>query len=247
VNSQEAKQILLLYRPGAGDADDLQMVQALDLTRQDPELGQWFEQHCAFQRAMRAKFQDIVPPPHLKAAILAQQKIIHPPIWWQEPVWLAAAAVVALFLGLAGFWLWPHAPNRFANFQARMVSTALRQYPMDIVTNDMLQVRQWMAARGAPADYDLTKGLERLKLTGGGLLRWRNNPVTMVCFDRGDTQMLFLFVMNRAAIKDPPPASPQLAKVNDLQAASWTQGDKTYVLAGPEESDFARKYLPPKS
>ena len=55
--------------------------------------------------------------------------------------------------------------------------------------------------------------------------------------------MLFLFVLNRSAIKDPPPAAPRLAKVNALLTASWTQGDKAYVLAGPEEVNFLQKYL----
>jgi hypothetical protein len=152
--------------------------------------------------------------------------------------------VVALVLvGLAGLWLRPPTPDRFANFQARMVSSALREYRMDIVTKDMGQLRQFLSGRGAPADYQLTKGLERLPLTGGGRLTWRGNPVSMVCFNRGDNQMLFLFVMDRAAVKDPPPEKPQLAKVNALQTASWTQGDKAYVLAGPEDADFARKYL----
>ena len=72
---------------------------------------------------------------------------------------------------------------------------------------------------------------------------FRSNPVTMVCFDRGDKQMLFLFVLKRSALKDPPPETPQLAKVNQLVTASWSRGDNIYVLAGPEEADFAGKYL----
>jgi len=28
-----------------------------------------------------------------------------------------------------------------------------------------------------------------------------------------------------------------------MAAVSWTRGDNTYVLAGPEEPDFAKKYL----
>ena len=124
-----------------------------------------------------------------------------------------------------------------------MVSEAQREYRMDLVTNDMQQVRQFMASRGAPADYHVTRGLERLQLTGGGRLTWRSNPVAMVCFDRGDKQMLFLFVMKRSAVKDPPPETPQLTKVRQMLAASWTRGDNTYVLAGPEEADFAKKYL----
>jgi hypothetical protein len=222
------------------------MAEALEMARQDPELGRWFEQHRAFQKAMRAGFQQIEVPVHLKISLLtqkpAQQRPIPPHPWWRSPVWLAAAAVV-LLLGLAGAWLKPRPANRFANYQSRVVSEAQREYRMDLVTNDMRQIRQFMASRGAPADYDVARGLEHLQLTGGGRLTWRSNPVTMVCFDRGDKQMLFLFVLKRSAVKDPPPATPQMAKVNLMLTASWTRGDNTYVLAGPEEADFLKKYL----
>jgi hypothetical protein len=66
----------------------------------------------------------------------------------------------------------------------------------------------------------------------------------MVCFDKGLKQMLFLFVLDRSAVKDPPPPTPQLAQVNQLAAASWTDGDKAYLLAGSPEPDFLRKYAP---
>jgi hypothetical protein len=136
----------------------------------------------------------------------------------------------------------PRTPDRFADYQARMVRTVLREYRMDLVTNDMREIRQFMAAKGAPADYVLTKGLEDLRLTGAGFLRWRSQPVAMVCFNRGDNEMLFLFVMDRSAVKDPPPVEPQLARVSKLKTARWTKDDKTYILAGPEDSDF-QKYL----
>jgi hypothetical protein len=247
VTSAEAKQVLLLYRPGTADATDPQMTEALALAGQDAELGRWFEQHRAFQKAMQAKLRQIEVPAHLKASLLIRgaAQPVHIPVhaWWRSPVWLTAAVAVLLLLGLAGVWLKPGTPDRFANYQTRMVSEALREYRMDLVTNDMRQIRQFMASRGAPADYDLTQGLEHLHLTGGGRLTWRSHPVTMVCFDRGDKQMLFLFVMKQSAVKDPPPTTPQLAKVRQMLTASWTRGDNTYVLAGPEEADFVKKYL----
>ena len=247
MNPAEAREVLLLYRPGTADLFDPQMVEALELARQDPELGRWFEEHRAFQSAMRAKFQQIEVPAHLKTSLLAQkparEPFVPPQPWWRSPVWLTAAVAVVLLLAVAGVWLRPQAPDRFANYQSRMVSAAQREYRMDLVTNDMRQIRQFMASRGAPADYGVTRGLEQLQLTGGGRLTWRSNPVTMVCFDRGDKQMLFLFVMKRSALKDPPPETPQLAKVRQMLTASWTQGENTYVLAGPEEPGFAKKYL----
>jgi hypothetical protein len=247
MNRSQAQQVLLTYRPGTADAADPELADALQLTREDPELRRWFEQHRAFQRAMRARFRQIEVPAHLRTSILAQarvpQPIVMPPrVWWRNPAWLVAAAVV-LLAGLAGLWLKPGPSAQFANYQARMVSGALREYQMDIRTNVMSLVRQDLAARGAPADYVVPKGLERLRLTGGGRLTWRSSPVAMVCFDRGDKQMLYLFVLNRSAVKDPPPANPRVAKVNEYLTVSWTQGDKTYLLAGPEEADFLQKYL----
>jgi len=147
-----------------------------------------------------------------------------------------------LLLALAGSLLRPRIPNRFADYRSRVVRETLRGYSMDIVTNDMRAVRRFLEERGAPSEYELTEGLEKLTLTGAGLLEWRSNPVAMVCFDRGDNQMLFLFVMNKAAVKDSPPAAPQVEQVNKLLTVSWTRDDYTYVLAGPEEPDFEKKY-----
>jgi uncharacterized membrane protein YbaN (DUF454 family) len=246
MNLSEAREVLLLYRPGKAETADPQMVEALELARQDPELGRWFEQHRAFQKAMCAKFRQIEVPAHLKTSLLLQKptrQTFLAQVWRRSPVWLTAAVTVVLLLGLAVHLLKPRTPDRFANYQSRMVSEAQREYRMDLVTNDMQQIRQFMASRGAPADYDVTPGLRHLQLTGGGRLTWRSHPVTMVCFDRGDKQMLFLFVLRRSAVKDPPPETPQLARVRQMLTASWTEGDNTYVLAGPEEADFAKKYL----
>jgi hypothetical protein len=72
MNSSQAREVLLLYRPGAADMADPQMGEALELARRDPELGRWFEQHRAFQKAMRAKFRDIQVPAHVKSSLLIQ-------------------------------------------------------------------------------------------------------------------------------------------------------------------------------
>ena len=251
----EAQQVLLLYRSGSTESGEPQMAEALRLAQQDPELGHWFEQHCAFQRAMRAKFRQIEVPAHLKASLLVRGQL-QPAVvpserarWWRSS-WLGAAAVAAVLVGVFAWWLRVGSVSGLAvdsigNFRARMVAQVLRSYEanMTIVTNDMRLVRQDLAARGAPADYVLPRGLEHLELTGGGRLTWRRNPVAMVCFDRGDKQMLYLFVLDRSALKHPPPGTPQLAKVSELMSASWTAGNKTYVLAGPEEEDFLKKYF----
>ena len=107
----------------------------------------------------------------------------------------------------------------------------------------MNEVRNYLAAHGAPSDYEIGQGLARLNLTGGGALRWRSSPVSMVCFNRGDDQMLFLFVIEEARLKDPPPPKPQVTREKDLVCVRWSQGGKAYLLAGPQEAGFLEKYL----
>jgi hypothetical protein len=203
------------------------------------------EHHQAFQAAMRAKLRQIPVPDHLKYAALGAHSPVVPmvPVWKRAPAWLAAAAVLVVMLGLVIFSKRPRVPDRFADFQQTMVSKAIRGYAMEWETPDMNQLRKDIAAKGAPADYDLPAGLEKLSLTGGAVFPWRNQPVAMVCFDRGNKQMVFLFVMEKTAVKDPPPEKPAERKVSDFVTASWTRGDKTYLLAAAEGADF-RRYLP---
>jgi len=243
MNREQAREILMLYRPGTSDAEDPEIEQALEVVRQDPELESWFENHCRFQQRIRSKLRAIQPPEHLKLAILAQRKIVPLQPWWQKPFWLASAAAIVLLLALAP--LLPHrsAPDKFTNFRDMMVSIALKNYSMDWETNNMEGLRQLIATKGAPADYELPPGLEKLKLTGGAALSWRSNPVSMICFDEGRKKMLFLFVTGRAGFKDAPVTrNPELTKVSSYLTASWRNGDKTYVLVGPDEPQF-RKYL----
>jgi hypothetical protein len=240
---QQAKAILLLYRPNRVEDDDAPMTEALRLAREDAELGAWFEQHRAFQAAMRAKLRQIEPPAGLKSALLAQRRILRPQVWWRQPSWWAAAAVIVALAGLAAFWLQPRTPDAFADFQGRVVRYALREYAMDVRTNDMRAVRDFMASKGAPADYVLPPGLKQTQLAGGGFLRWRSRPVAMVCFNRDQTSMLYLFVLNRAGVKDPPSSSPVTAKISKLLTVSWSDQSRSYLLVGPEEPGFLEKYV----
>jgi uncharacterized membrane protein YbaN (DUF454 family) len=243
VTPSEAKEILVLYRPEAAREDDPAIAEALELARHDEELRRWFEEHCAYHAAVRSRFSEIEVPAARKEKLRNMRIVAGPKSWWRQPATWAAAAAVAVFIGLGAMWFRTAAPDRFTDYQSRMIRTVLREYRMDIRTNDMGPVRQYLSKRGAPADYVIPARLAQLQLTGGGLLHWRSKPVAMVCFNRGDNEMLFLFVMNESGLKDPPPAIPTAGKVNKLVTVSWTSGGKAYILAGPDEPEFARKYF----
>lgn len=242
MDSHQARTILALYRPGVDDATEPQNVEALGLAQRDPELGRWFERHCAVQQAIGAKLKALAPPPGLKEQILTESRIVRVSSWRRFSPWLAAAAALVVLLAL----FWPRAQDdrHFAAYRDRMVRTALRDYPMDLLTTDLERVRKYLAEHQAHGDYVLNQRLEQLPGLGCGLLRWQGQPVAMVCFDRGKLGVLFLFVVNRSILPDAPATeTPQFSPVNKLVTASWSLGDKTYVLAGRGDQALLENYF----
>ncbi len=250
MDSQQAREILRFYRPGAADAHDPQMAEALSLARRDAELGSWFEHHCAVQAAIRDQFKGITVPKDLGEQILADYMPRQNVIWWRQPAVLAAAAVIALMIGLAIFRSHPGEEYRFSGFHNRMTSTALRLYNMDLETNDLTVIRAFLANNGALSNYVLPSALEKTPGAGCKILTWQGKRVSMVCFNSGrplepgEKSDLFLFVIDRSSLADAPPESkPLITKVNKLMTASWSLGNKVYILGGVGDEDFIRKYL----
>jgi uncharacterized membrane protein YbaN (DUF454 family) len=254
VTSQEAKEILSVYRPGSVDANDAEFAEALALARQDAELGRWFDDHCAVYHALRTRFRKIAVPEGLKEQILSEHRARSVVVWWRAPAVLAAAAAVALLAAMAALWLNLRpdrpAPENFAAYRSRMVKAVLRNYAMTLETNDLNQIRAHLAQRQAPMDYVLPGALERTATAGCGVLSWQDKRVAMICFRTGkplgpgQKSDLFLFVVDRNALPDAPAGgTPEITRVNKLVTASWSVGDKTYVLAAPGDESLIRRYL----
>lgn len=251
---QEAKQILSVYRPGSADADDAEFAEALALARRDAELRRWFEDHCSVNDALRTRFRQFAVPEGLKEQIISEHRARNVLVWWRQPAVLAAAAALAVLLGIAALWTRSNPDNgkeeSFATYRHRMVSSVLRSYTMTLETNDMDQIRAHLAERQAPTNYVLPPALERSATAGCGVLSWQDKRVSMVCFRTGkplgpgEKSDLFLFVVDRNALPDAPTTNvPVIAQVNKLVTASWSVGDKTYVLATPGDEPFIRRYF----
>lgn len=244
MTAREAKEVLLLFRPGRGDEADPQVAAALDLARTDPELRQWLEEQSALNEAIRQKLSSIPVPRTLKGDILLGPKVVRGPAqWWSRRVALAAAAAVLLLAGISSVWWNTQPRSEFAKFRARMIGSVLREYHMDIVTNEMQRVRAYLANRGAPADYAIPPGLKSTSLTGAAALSWNGRPVSMVCFDRGTNDMVFMFVYRKQHLNNVP-EKPELKPVSDLATASWAKDDNVYLLAASGDVERLRAYLP---
>jgi anti-sigma factor RsiW len=174
MNNQEAKLILQAYRPGGQDAHEPLFREALEQAQRDPELNRWFATEQALEARLSARLKSsLVPPPHLKSTLLAQRKIVRPPAFWQRPVWrLAAAACLALVVGVAVVLFRSVSPaDAFARYQHAMADFVVHKLDrLDLTTRDVAAVRQWLAQQGAPSDLRLPAGQEGRPSLGCRLL-----------------------------------------------------------------------------
>ena len=162
------------------------------------------------------------------------------------------AAVVILLIVLSSSWL-PHRQNddnTLAIYRSQMVGIALRGYGMDLTTNDPAQIHAYLAQNKAPSDYVLPAALQKAATTGCAVEGWQNVKVSMICFRTGrplppnQSSDLWMFVVDRASLKDAPAASqPRFIAVNQLITAVWTQGDKVYLLGTEGDESTIRKFL----
>jgi hypothetical protein len=237
VTPAEAKQILLLHR-STSNADDVtpEIAEALAIAERDPALRQWLQGHRELQRAVTQSLRGIQVPPGLARQIVERAPIILFPWWRRFPTWAAAAAIFLAFF-IAVFEWNRHANTNdnaangsFPTFRSRMVRSVLRQYQMDIVTNHMPAIRQFLNTNQAPANYVLPAGLTRLPPRGAGLQSWQRERVAMVCLDTGGNGTAILFVVDANSVTNPPPKAPEFQQVSKLMTASWTDGDRAYLL-----------------
>jgi len=249
MNSREAKEILLFYRPGTEDDRDPEFAEALALSRSDAELGRWLADQVAVRKALSSRFQAIPVPRGLKEQILSErQSHISPPVPVKRRTALLATAAVVCVAAVSILLFHPQKRDTLAEFRGRMAEIALRAYPkMDLETNDLAQIQQFIAHSQAPA-YELPKSITKATGTGCAILKWRDHPVSMICFRSGknsdptQTSDLFLFVIDRSAVGSAP-GSPRFQQLNRLGTMTWSAGDKTYVLGGYGDEAFVRTYF----
>lgn len=256
MNSQEAKEMLLLFRP-AVDHDDPEFAEAVALAKSDPELAEWFQQHCAFQNAAASAFGDIRVPDGLKEQILSERKA-HLTLSSRRRALVAVCSLGVI--AVAGFFtfrtLVPPSPSRdysFNNFHDGMMSKIIRYPKMDLYTNDLQAIRQNLAQNGQTnlALAPFTAPLEKTDGTGCASFEWQEKPVAMICFNSGKkgtskSPDLFLFIADRSSITNPPAGMPVIAHAHGMKnliSASWSSGNKVYVLGALGDEAFLKQYF----
>jgi hypothetical protein len=246
----EAKAVLELWRPGGQDAEDPRFREALNIVENDAELARWFAAQKALDMAMATHVQATPVPQDLKASILAQQKSARKPFWQidlvpllQRPVlrWALAAGFVALLV--VGGWLSLRVPH-FADYRREVVEAAWDANPhVDLRVSDLAQVRQWVAQQGVKWKLTVPSALLRdTKIVGCSVVKWHDRDVVRLCLLDGPRHQ-HLFVTDQLDFQDPPWAAlPDYENCGRWTTAAWSQGGRTYVLAGMKYSVFTKRY-----
>jgi hypothetical protein len=252
MTNDQAKQILQLYRPGTADAVDPEFAEALEACERNAELKEWFGNHCAVYAALRSKFKKVPVPEGFKEQIIAERQVHVAPLWQKAVILAGAMAAIVMVISGMNRWSRPSEPHDFAAYRAHMGSVARTAYGMDRNTSDLDEIRLYFAQNNAIADYVLPADLQKnAKATGCVATSWQGKNVSMICFQSGrplapnQQSDLWLFISERTVATDAPVAStPAFANSNGLVTASWTVGNRTYVLATEGDKQFLGKFVP---
>ena len=249
MDNDRAKMILSAYRSDGADASDPIFAEALAQAQRDPELARRFAEERALDDRMHAALQSVRPPANLKDSLLLAAEVSRMPAhraWWAHPAWLAAAAAIVLFAGLVFFALKPdRTPMTLAGVTSEMARLQREErISLGAMTSDPAQIQRWLKEHDGPHDFAAPAGLASQMRLGCQVLDINGNKVSLVCFQVGGQQMVHLLVIDRRRLSDPPVVGkPVLLQEGELAFATWTEGDRTYVITGRGRAESLRQWL----
>lgn len=246
MNREEAKSVLVACRPNGADANDPLLAEAMALVQQDAELRAWFEAEQAADKAIAAKLKAAPLPEDLLARVRAgtQARIAGQPR--RSSLALAMAASFAVMGLIAALWLnrTPAVlPGSYAAYRADMAQF-LRDFPkLDLATDRLSEVRDWLSRQHPAVRAKIPPGMERFPSIGCRTVDWQGRKLALVCF-MVEGQVVHLFVMPRTAFPDAGLSStPWFAKVRQLNTASWSSEDNLYLVVTSGDGAILPKLL----
>jgi hypothetical protein len=247
MNNQEAKFILGAFRPDGRDAADAMFTSALAQVDRDPELRAWLDQQRKFDRAMSGKLGEVAPPAGLREAILAGGRASRPRrAWWNDPVWLAAAAALviigAVALSLRTTTERPDvsALTAFAIKDLTESHSTHVGYPPEFAG---LQAQ----LSGAPLPLTTARGvaidLDELRRKNCRSVRVAGREVFEICFNR-DGKWYHLYAARRSDFA-PGEIDPRAAVASrgEMVATAWADANNVYALVTDGGQEALRRLI----
>jgi hypothetical protein len=239
MNNAEAKFILHGYRPNGSDAGDATFSAAVDQAKNDPALGAWFARQQAFDAAISAKIAQVTAPSDLRAAILAGGRVTAASTtrrsWWSQPVWLAAAAGVAVLLA-TGVVLWPKQAAGFAEFALADTRLSAIHGGHGHENNELQTLLNDPALK---LGQKLPINFANLHETGCRTITFQGRDVLELCFKRNGVWFHAYFARATDFPRVAMNTAPTLEDRGSASLASWRDGEHLIVVV----SNTGRKNL----
>ncbi|MCC5848436.1 MAG: hypothetical protein JJU29_10100 [Verrucomicrobia bacterium] len=197
MDNATAQNILSAYRPNGADSADPLFEPALDQCAADPQLRDWFDAERDFDRRMMQALGEITPPANGKEEVLstASMGVRDHAFMRRWSLWvlpIAAMLVIGLFLFSA---LRPH-PVIWEPGSELVARLSADRRPLDFEADNMVEVRQWLQDRGAPAPDTVPELLLAARSQGCKLYEDdAGNVVSMLCFELNGL-MVHVFVFD---------------------------------------------------
>jgi hypothetical protein len=228
MDNEEAKFILQAYRPHGQDAADPKMAEAMEQARRDPELGRWLEEEQEFDQAVSAKIRSVPVPVGLRETIIAGAKVVSVRSWWRQPSAWAVAAAITLLCGIMFF-----APG--ANHEAFAADYVAGLTELDHKDHEVKSLCQWLAENNGHCNLNIPKSLRGMESVGCRVADWNGRKFSLICFRAVNEDLqpvIHLMVFDSDALPDLPTATaPRVKQRGDWAIASWTDGERSYILA----------------
>lgn len=230
MNNAEAKFILQSYRPNGADNADATFCAALEQARTDPELGRWLAREQTLDAAVSTKLSEIQPPADLRATILAGGRVTQTGstrrAWWLRPQWLAAAAGLALLLGV-GLTFWSSRPESLEDFALDDARLSATHGGHGHESNELQAV---LNNPGVRLGQKLPVNFANLLETGCRTVRFRGHDVLELCFKRNGVW----FHCYIAQASDFPQlamsTNPTLEDRGKIALASWADAEHLIIV-----------------
>jgi hypothetical protein len=246
MDSQQAKEVLLGYRPGIDDPNDPPVAEALRQLAFDPGLASWFQRVQETDDAIRRRLREAPLPTSLKQRILAEHKIVRPDFAWQKPALIAAAAAAVVLAALSAWMFYRSANNGLNAYRTDMVRYVSSSYSSTFIKAASFdELRQVLAKKQWPTDFIIPDRLKSVTVIGGSAVEWKGHKVALACMKEG-RRGLWLFVIDKSALPDAPRTeTPRIEEVESAPTAAWSQDGKAYLFTVQGDEALLRKYLPP--
>ncbi len=244
MDKAEIRAILSAYRVNEPETEDARFQQAKAEATADPELAQWWTEQQELDRVIAAKLQSGDVPRGLKTQLTAWEKRTVQRNSWNRGILLAAASIVALAVMFSS-WRGPFQPAvSLAEYRDEMVSFVRLDPPLDLESSQMTRLTAFLKEQGGPSQISLPRQLQELDLAGCRRLRFRGHDVALVCFQRGNGELVHLFVVDRKALaKRTGSGDPQFAAEEDWMTATWVEGEHAYLLTLKGSRETLEKYI----